>query len=101
MDVILIQPKDRLSRSPQHRANRPSLPLGLLSIATPLDLSGYRVKIIDQRVDFNWEENLLNELKTENLEKFTDSAFIDQRRRDFETEIERTAGIESRAQDFA
>jgi hypothetical protein len=36
----------------------------------------------------------MNELKTENLEKFTDSAFIDQRRGDFETEIERTAGID-------
>jgi anaerobic magnesium-protoporphyrin IX monomethyl ester cyclase len=61
MDVVLIQPKFRLTRNPDRRA---SLPKGLLSVATPLDKAGFKVKIIDQRVDPNWQRNLLSELKT-------------------------------------
>jgi len=61
MDVVLIQPRHKLSRDPSPRA---SLPLGLLSVATPLDVAGYKVRIIDQRIDVDWERSLLAELKT-------------------------------------
>jgi radical SAM superfamily enzyme YgiQ (UPF0313 family) len=41
-----------------------ALPLGLLSVATPLDKAGYQVRIIDQRLEPDWEKSLLAELKT-------------------------------------
>jgi anaerobic magnesium-protoporphyrin IX monomethyl ester cyclase len=63
MDVVLIQPKHYLSRGPQGRSYRASLPLGLLAIATPLDSAGYKVRILDQRLEPDWEESLLAELK--------------------------------------
>lgn len=59
MDVILIQPRCMLGRGP---TNDTLVPLGLLAIATPLDLAGYKVRIIDQRTDPDWESNLLSEL---------------------------------------
>jgi len=43
------------------------LPLCLLLIATPLIKSGYFVKIIDQRVEPDWKEKLLDELKQDPL----------------------------------
>ena len=61
MDVILIQPEVRISRSPITRA---TAPLGILSVATPLDVAGYKVRVIDQRIEPNWEQILLAELKT-------------------------------------
>ena len=61
MDVVLIQPRLRLTRAPDRRA---AMPKGLLSVATPLDVSGYKVRIIDQRVEADWERILLEELKT-------------------------------------
>ncbi|MFC1958803.1 cobalamin-dependent protein [Chloroflexota bacterium] len=61
MDVILIQPQRRLSRGPGCRG---SLPLALLTVATPLDVAGYEVRIIDQREEPDWERSLLAELKT-------------------------------------
>ena len=61
MDVVLVQPEVRLSRSPSRRA---TAPLGILSVATPLDVAGYKVRIIDQRVEPDWERSLLSELKT-------------------------------------
>lgn len=42
-------------------------PFAFLSIAAPLLREGYDVKIIDQRVDSNWEANLKNELKKKPL----------------------------------
>lgn len=41
------------------------LPLDLLSVATPLVHAGYRVCIIDQRVDDGWHARLLRELAAE------------------------------------
>ncbi len=38
------------------------LPLELICIGSPLVRSGYRVKIIDQRVDSDWRETLIAEL---------------------------------------
>jgi radical SAM superfamily enzyme YgiQ (UPF0313 family) len=64
MDVILIQPKHRLSRSPPRRARRAALPLGLLAVATPLDQAGYKVRILEQRLHPDWERSLLEDLKT-------------------------------------
>jgi radical SAM superfamily enzyme YgiQ (UPF0313 family) len=40
------------------------LPLGLLAVATPLDQAGFKVRIIDQRLEPEWERILLTELKT-------------------------------------
>jgi anaerobic magnesium-protoporphyrin IX monomethyl ester cyclase len=60
MDVILIQPRLKLSRSHNPVAY---LPLGLLAVGTPLDVAGYEVKIIDQQTEPDWEQSLLAELK--------------------------------------
>ena len=64
MDVILIQPKDRISRAPNRLTRRAPLPVGILSVATPLDVAGYKVRIIDQWIEPDWEKTLLSELKT-------------------------------------
>ena len=58
-DIILFQPK--LENSILDR-EKPNLPLGLLSVASTLHKK-YKVKIIDQRVDNNWKDNLSKELK--------------------------------------
>jgi radical SAM superfamily enzyme YgiQ (UPF0313 family) len=43
------------------RAGRP-LPLSVLCASSLVDKEGYKVKIIDQRIDKNWEKNLRAEL---------------------------------------
>jgi len=57
-DVVLIQPKagpfDMLGAR---------LPIGLLSISAFLHKKGYKIKIIDQRLDERWEETLEMSLK--------------------------------------
>jgi len=40
-----------------------TLPLGLLRISTLLDKEGYKIKIIDQRINKKWKEDLKRELK--------------------------------------
>jgi anaerobic magnesium-protoporphyrin IX monomethyl ester cyclase len=57
--VTLFCPSHKIGGSVQPRIE---LPLGLLSIATPLDRDGYHIKIIDQRIDKNWREKLGQEL---------------------------------------
>lgn len=64
MEVILIQPKDHLSRSPKQKKQHFSLPLGLLTVATSVQAAGYRVKLIDQRADSDWKQTLLADLQT-------------------------------------
>ena len=64
MDVILVQPRARLSRAPIRTARHAPPPIGLLSVATPLDIAGYKVRIIDQWTEPNWEQILLAELRT-------------------------------------
>lgn len=59
-NIILFHPSMRVGKEIH---NRISLPLGLLTIATPLDLAGYRVKIIDQGIEGRWKEILFSELK--------------------------------------
>lgn len=61
MDVILIQPRHKVNRIPSRRSQ---LPLGLLTLATPLDQAGYQVRIINQNIEPDWEDSLLAELKT-------------------------------------
>jgi anaerobic magnesium-protoporphyrin IX monomethyl ester cyclase len=62
MDVILLHPpRYRRSRGPSPVV---PLPLGLLAVATPLDLAGYKVKILELKKESNWEDTLLAELKT-------------------------------------
>ncbi len=39
------------------------MPEGLLAVATPLDIAGYKVHIIDQRLEPDWEQILQAELK--------------------------------------
>jgi hypothetical protein len=62
MDVILINPFNRFGKEVS-KTHRGVLPLGLLAVATPLDSAGYRVKIIDQQIEPQWEKLLLAELK--------------------------------------
>ena len=59
MDILLFNPAPRNGWQPQRRVE---LPLGLLSIATPLDLQGYRVKIIDEFANPNWKREFLESL---------------------------------------
>lgn len=46
---------------------RAYLPLNLLCIGSPLDRAGYVVRIIDQRIDNQWETTLAQELSNEPL----------------------------------
>lgn len=62
--VVLVYPLVKLGGSVQFEYD---LPLSLLSIATPLDLAGYEVKIIDQRVDPKWHEMLVRELNEDTI----------------------------------
>jgi anaerobic magnesium-protoporphyrin IX monomethyl ester cyclase len=39
-----------------------AIPLSLLSVATPVSLSGYAVRIIDQRIEPEWQSILIEEL---------------------------------------
>jgi radical SAM superfamily enzyme YgiQ (UPF0313 family) len=64
LDVILVQPKNILSRAPYEST---TLSLGLLSVATSTERAGYTVKILDQRIEPDWEASLLAELKTKPL----------------------------------
>ncbi len=57
-DIILIQPK-----AGPYEMLGARLPIGLLSIAAVPHNRGYKVKIIDQRLDNNWKQTLLNSLK--------------------------------------
>ncbi len=41
---------------------RLAIPLSVLCVATPVSLEGYKVKIIDQRIEPDWRSMLINEL---------------------------------------
>ena len=56
--VVLIQPREGVYT----KILKPWAPLSLLSAAVRLDQEGYAVKIIDQRVTENWEEELVRAL---------------------------------------
>jgi hypothetical protein len=57
--VVLFYPSNKFGGAVQPRIE---LPLSLLAIGTPLDRAGYKVTIIDQRVDQRWRDTLSNEL---------------------------------------
>ncbi len=57
-DVVLIQPTDGLYGKTQM-----FLPVGLLYTSSVLNHEGYKIKIIDMRVEDNWEKTLIKELK--------------------------------------
>ncbi len=60
--VVLLYPSNKLGGSVQPRVE---LPLGLISVATPLDRAGYEIRIIDERIDERWRETLLEEIRKE------------------------------------
>lgn len=43
------------------------MPLGIMAVATPLDMAGYKVRLIDQSTEPDWQRTLLAELKTKPL----------------------------------
>jgi len=57
-DVILIYPKTGMDFG-----STVAPPHSLLAIAAPLDKEGYRIKIIDQRIDRKWQVHLIEALK--------------------------------------
>ncbi len=59
-DVVLFFPK-------LEEKDTVLLPASVLMVAAPLVKVGYKVKIIDQRVDKNWREIVLREIKKEPL----------------------------------
>lgn len=59
-DVVLVQP---VVGNMDSIRSSPSLPLALLEAASLVDGRGYRVKLIDQRLDRRWREHLVAELK--------------------------------------
>ena len=61
-NVLLIQPRQTTGWQAHPKV---SLPIGLLSVATPVHLAGYRVKIIDQRIEPEWRLHLKHELEKE------------------------------------
>jgi len=61
-EIILIQPKTGIWSMLNIR-----LPISLLSIAAIPHKKGYKIKIIDQRLDPNWKQNLLKSLKNNPL----------------------------------
>ena len=56
-DVVLVHPI-----ADPYAAGAPRLPLGVLSVAGPVEEAGYRVQLIDQQVDPRWPETLLRAL---------------------------------------
>lgn len=57
--VVLVHPHAAAGRSVQPWCD---LPLELIAVGSPLVRAGYRVRIIDQRIDAAWRESLDREL---------------------------------------
>ncbi|MBU0605242.1 MAG: B12-binding domain-containing radical SAM protein [Candidatus Omnitrophica bacterium] len=57
VDVVLIYPKTGMDVG-----STVVPPHALLAIAAPLHKKGYKIKIVDQRRDFHWRENLIKAL---------------------------------------
>lgn len=57
-NIVLIYPKTGMDFG-----STVAPPHSLLTIAAPLHKEGYRIKIIDQRVDKDWKKHLIDELK--------------------------------------
>lgn len=63
-DIILFQPKGAVF-------NNASVPTGLLFLASKAIENGYKIKIIDQRVNDNWKKELSSELSSVKLVYFS------------------------------
>lgn len=63
-DIILFQPKGAVF-------NNISVPTGLLFLASKAVENGYKVKIIDQRINENWKEELSSGLSSAKLVYFS------------------------------
>lgn len=61
-DIVLVYP-----RTGMDIGSTVAPPHSLLAVAAPLEEVGYKVKIIDQRVDKNWKLDLLDELSRKPL----------------------------------
>ncbi len=59
-DIVLVQP---VVGNMDSIRSAPALPLALLEAASLVDARGYRVKLIDQRLDRRWRERLVSELR--------------------------------------
>jgi len=57
--VILFYPSHKYGMSVQPRIE---IPLGLLAVGSPLDRAGYKVVIIDQRIEDQWRQKLSAEI---------------------------------------
>ena len=58
--VVLVYPRHTHGWEAQPWVD---MPMGLLCVASPLDRAGYRVSIIDQRVERGWRERLAEEVR--------------------------------------
>lgn len=56
--IVLLQPREGI----YNNVLKPWVPLSLLSAVSKIDREGYPCKIIDQRVNENWESELIQEL---------------------------------------
>ncbi len=59
MNIVLFNPAPRSGCDGYRRLRLPS---GLICVAAPLDLCGYKIKIIDQFADCHWKTKLLTAL---------------------------------------
>jgi radical SAM superfamily enzyme YgiQ (UPF0313 family) len=58
-DILLVEPTEQKIAD-----DIAPFPMGLLFISTLLHQEGYKIKIIDRRVNSNWKKELITELKT-------------------------------------
>jgi radical SAM superfamily enzyme YgiQ (UPF0313 family) len=64
--IVLVNPLFRVGKG-LFPGGRIVLPLGLISVAAPVDKAGYRVRIIDQQIDTDWRSDLFAALKEKPL----------------------------------
>lgn len=64
-NIVLVEPAP--TAPPIKFTYKAYVPLAVLTVAAPLVEQGYSVKIIDQRLDANWEKNLLDSIDEDTL----------------------------------
>ena len=63
--IVLVEPTP--TPPPIRFIYRPYVPLALLAVAAPLLRDGYEVRLIDQRLDADWERSLLSAITRDTL----------------------------------